>query len=91
LTEGLARWAMQQLLQQIKGQIGLTSFIEQHGVNGKWLKTEEPYDIAVSKFFRIMEHKAHFQTDEEFLSGWDDLGRRMLRLVRRIHSNENGR
>ena len=88
LTEGLACGAMRQLLQQIKGQRGLTSFIEQHGVNGKWLKTEEPYDITVSKFFKIMERKAHFQTDDEFMKDWNDLGRRLLKLVRIIHGNE---
>ena len=88
LTEGLARWAMQQLLQQIKGQTGLTSDIGRHGVNGKWLKTEEPYDITVSKFFKIMERKAHFQTDDEFMKDWNDLGRRLLKLVRIIHGNE---
>lgn len=88
LTEGLALGAMRQLLQQIKGQRGLTSFIEQHGVNGKWLKTEEPYDITVSKFFKIMERKAHFQTDDEFMKDWNDIGRRLLKLVRIIHGNE---
>ena len=88
LTEGLACGAMRQLLQQIKGQRGLTSFIEQHGVNGKWLKTEEPYDITVSKLFRIIAHKAHFQTDDEFVEDWDALGRRLLKQVRMIHGNE---
>ena len=84
LGEGLARWAVQQFLLQIKRQRGLTSFIQHRGVNGKWLNPNNPYDISVSKFFKVIGKKAHFQDDEEFLEEWNDIGRRLLRIVRAI-------
>ena len=82
LREGLARSAMQQLLFQIKRQRGLTSFIQHRGVNGKWLNPEKPYDISVSKFFKIMKIKAHYQDEDEFLNDWYAAGKRFLNLVR---------
>ncbi len=84
LETGLARMAVQLLLSQVKKQRGLTTFIEKHGINGRWLKPDEPRDINVAKFFKIMACKAHFQTDEEFISDWTEAGKEVLRWVRRI-------
>ena len=78
LKAGLAREAVHLLLSQVKNQRGLTTFIEIHGINGKWLKKDEPMDINVSKFFKILENKAHFQTDEEFIAEWNKAGKKFL-------------
>ena len=83
LKAGLARIALQFLLSQVKNQRGLTTFIEKHGINGKWLKPDEPMDISVTKFFKIMAYKAHFQTDEEFIADWNEAGKEFLQWVRK--------
>ena len=83
LKAGLAREAVHSLLSQVKNQRGLTTFIEKHGINGKWLKPEEPKDIGVSKFFKILASKAHFQTDEEFIADLNKAGEDFLQWVRK--------
>ena len=85
LKAGLARIALQFLLSQVKNQRGLTTFIEKHGINGRWLKPDEPRDIDVTKLFKIISNKAHFQTDEEFISDWTEAGEEILRWVRDNH------
>ena len=82
LGKGLASFAMTLFLTQIRHQHGLTRFIQLHGVNGKWLRAKEPYDIHVSRFFQILRIKAHFQTDDEFLDDWNELGEDFLNVVR---------
>ena len=82
LGSGLANFAMKQLLTQIRHQHGLTRFIQRNGVNGRWLRADEPYDIHVSRFFQILHIKAHFQTDDEFLDDWNELGEDFLNVVR---------
>ena len=72
-------------LTQIKHQRGLTTFIERHGINGRWLKPEDPYNIRFTKFMKIMESKAHYQTDDEFLKEWNAAGEHILNLVRTPH------
>ena len=84
LKDGVAKKSMLLLFQQLRQQKGLTTFIEKHGINGRWLKPDEPRDINVAKFFKIMACKAHFQTDEEFISDWTEAGKEVLRWVRRI-------
>ena len=84
LKDGVAKKSMLLLFQQLRQQKGLTTFIEKHGINGRWLKPDEPRDINVDKFFKIMACKAHFQTDEEFISDWTEAGKEVLRWVRRI-------
>ena len=75
LGAGLAWNVMNLMLTQVKRQRGLTSFIERRGgINGKWLKPDKPYDIPISKLVRMLESKAIFQTDEEFLDDWNALG-----------------
>ena len=88
LKAGLARIALQFLLSQVKNQRGLTTFIEKHGINGRWLKPDEPRDIDVTKLFKIISNKAHFQTDEEFISDWTEAGEEILRWVRGMKSLE---
>ena len=83
LKAGLAREAVHLLLSQVKNQRGLTTFIEKHGINGKWLKKDEPMDIDVSKFFKILACKAHFQTDEEFIAEWNKAGKKFLQWARK--------
>ena len=82
LGKGLASFAMTLFLTQIKRQSGLTRFIQRHGVNGKWLRAKEPNDIHVSRFFQILRIKAHYQTDDEFLDDWNELGEEFLKEVR---------
>ena len=82
LGEGMAKLAMKQLLTQIRHQHGLTRFIQRNGVNGRWLRADEPYDIHVSRFFQILRIKAHYQTDDEFLDDWNELGEDFLNVVR---------
>ena len=88
LEAGLARCVMHQMLSQIKSHRGLTSFIEHRGVNGRWLKYYDPYNIRITKFFKIIEVKAHYQEDDEFLDEWRDIGEYILRIVRKPHLNE---
>ena len=82
LGAGLARNVMSQFLTQVKSRRGQTSFIERHGINGQWLKPDMPYDIRITKLFKILEVKAHYQTDEEFLDDWKAMGEQFLNLVR---------
>ena len=82
LGAGLAKNVMEQFLTQVKSHRGMTSFIERHGVNGKWLKSDMPYNIHITKFFKILELKAHYQNDDEFLDDWKAMGEQFLNLVR---------
>ena len=78
LGEGLAKMAMVAILEQIKKQRGLTSFIEHQGVNGKWLLPEEPYDIRFAKLVKILKIKAHYQTEDEWWNDWAELGEMIM-------------
>ena len=83
LKDGVAKKSMLLLFQQLRQQKGLTTFIEKHGINGRWLKPDEPMDILVSKFFKILSLKAHYQSDEEFIADWIEAGRKFLKHVRK--------
>lgn len=85
LGAGLAKNMMRHFLAQVKSHRGLTSFIERKGVNGKWVNPERPYNIRLSKFMKIMENKAHYQNDDEFLDEWQALGELFLEQVRQHH------
>jgi hypothetical protein len=85
LGAGLAWYVMNKFLTQVKSQRGLTAFAEHHGINGRWLKPDAPFDIRFKKFIKILEVKAHYQTDEEFLNDWKALGDEFLTLVRAIN------
>lgn len=82
LGAGLAWCMMNYFLMQVKTHRGLVSFIERHGINGRWLKPYEPYDIRITKLTKIMETKAHYQTDDEFLDDWNAAGEFLLKHVR---------
>ena len=86
LGAGLAWCVMNLLLVQIKSRRGLTTFIEHRGVNGRWLKPGTPFNIRITKFIRILEIKAIYQTDDEFLDDWTALGAYFLKHVR-AHQN----
>ena len=88
LKDGVAKKSMLLLFQQLRQQRGLTTFIENNGINGRWLKPDEPMDIDVTKLFKIISNKAHFQTDEEFISDWNKAGEEILRWVRGMKSLE---
>jgi hypothetical protein len=88
LKDGVAKKSMLLLFQQLRQQRRLTTFIEKHGINGRWLKPDEPRDINVAKFFKIMACKAHFQTDEEFIIDWNEAGKKFLQWVRGMKSLE---
>lgn len=83
LKDGVAKRTMLLLFLQLRQQRGLTSFVEKNGVNGKWLKIEEPMDILVSKFFKILSLKAQYQTEDEFINDWIEAGRKFLKHVRK--------
>ena len=82
LGAGLAWNMMNLILTQVKSHRGLTTFIEKHGVNGRYLMPDTPYNMAISKLMKIMELKAHYQTDDEFLEEWNATGEYLLNLVR---------
>ena len=88
LKDGVAKKSMLLLFQQLRQQKGLTTFIEENGINGRWLKPDEPRDIDVTKLFKIISNKAHFQTDEEFISDWNEAGKKFLQWVRGMKSLE---
>ena len=88
LKDGVAKKSMLLLFQQLRQQKGLTTFIEENGINGRWLKPDEPMDIDVNRLFKIISNKAHFQTDEEFISDWNKAGEEILRWVRGMKSLE---
>ena len=60
LKVGLACDFMNYFLTQIKSHRGVTSFIQQCGINGKWMQPTTLYDIRFSKLIKIMEKKAHY-------------------------------
>ena len=73
---------MNLFLTQVKSQRGLTSFIEQRGINGKWLKPDKPSDIRYSKLMKILEEKAVYQTEEEFMDDWNAVGEYIVNQLR---------
>lgn len=85
LGEGTAWSVMNFLLTQVKRHRGLTTFIEKNGVNGRWLKPDDPYNIRITKLMKIFEKKAHYQTDDEFLEEWNAMGELILSLSRVSH------
>lgn len=87
LGSGLANFAMKQLLTQIRHQHGLIRFIQRNGVNGRWLRADEPYDIHISRFFQIVRIKARYQTDDEFLDDWNELGENILDEAREYYKS----
>lgn len=75
-------------ISQIKCRRGLTSHIEDSGINGQYLMHSMAFDIRISKIIKILEAKVRFQTDEEFLDDWYKAGVFFVNLVRNIHKND---
>lgn len=83
LGEGTAQRAMKEFLTIIKSHRGLTSFLEQHGINGKWLNPEKPYDINFSKLIKILEvAHAYRETDETFTEEWNHMCKLYLKILK---------
>lgn len=71
LEEGLERELMTLFLKQIKQTKGLTTALDQKGgINGKWLKPDEPYNIFIKNFLKIVFIKTIIQEPDELM---DDL------------------
>ena len=83
LEEGTAQRTMKELLTIIKSHRGLTSFLEQHGINGKWLNPDKPYDIRFSKLNKILEvAHAYRETDETFTEEWNHMCKLYLKILK---------
>ena len=73
---------LNKLFTQVKEQRGMSTFIQENGVNGCWMKPDELYDIRVSKLFKIVENMRNYQTEDEFMEEWNAAGEYMLNLSR---------
>ncbi len=82
LEPGIACSFLNFFLTQIKSYRGLTTYIEHRGINGCWLKPTMPSDIRYSKLIKILELKATYQTDDEFLGDWEKAGEYFLEFIR---------
>lgn len=83
LGEGTAQRAMKEFLTIIKSHRGLTSFMEQRGINGKWLNPEMPYDIPFSKLIKILDKAASFrQNDELYMDEWKHMCEEFLKILK---------
>ena len=66
MEAGPERELMACLLERVKHIKGLTTALVQiAGVKSKWLKPEEPRNIPVKRFMRIVLHTMHFLGREE--------------------------
>lgn len=67
MEEGPEQKLMAFYLKQVKQTKGLTTVLDNKaGINGKWLKPDEPYNIFSIRLIRTIIHKANFQTRDEF-------------------------
>ena len=83
LGEGTAQRAMKEFLTIIKSHRGLTSFLEQHGINGKWLNPEKPYDISFSKLIKILDTAATYrETNDMFREEWNRMCKLYLKILK---------
>lgn len=83
LKEGTAQSAMQQFLTIIKSHRGLTSYLEKHGINGKLLQPDKPYNIRFSMLVNILEKATQYrETDEEFRDEWNHMCLLFLKIIK---------
>ena len=83
LGDEKAQRAMKELLSIIKSHRGLTSFLEQHGINGKWLNPEKPYDISFSKLIKILDTAATYrETNDMFREEWNHMCKLYLKILK---------
>ena len=67
MEEGPERELMAFLFLQVKQIKGLTTALDQQaGVNGRWLKPDEPRNIPSRRLLRVIIHTAHFRGREQF-------------------------
>ena len=58
---GLERELMMFLLLEVKQIKGLTTALDQEaGINGKWLKPFEPYNISSQRLLQVIIHMAYY-------------------------------
>lgn len=67
MEAGPERELMTFLFLQVKQIKGLTTALDQKaGINGKWLKPNEPYNIPSRRLLRMIIHMAHELGREQF-------------------------
>lgn len=80
LKEGCAKSILCELFTIFKSHHGLTSYQQKHGINGRWMNPDMPYDISASKISKMLENAAKFrQSDESFMKEWNRMGRIILK------------
>lgn len=83
LEEGMAQSVMIQFLLIIKNHRGLTRHLEEHGINGRWLNPNAPYDIPFSKLTKILKIASEYrETDEDFCEEWNHMCYLFLEIVK---------
>ena len=83
LEEGTAQSAMTQFLTLIKSHRGLTSYLEKHGINGKLLQPDKPYNIRFEMLVNILKKAAQYrETDETFCDEWNHMGLLFLKIIK---------
>ena len=67
MEDGPERELMTFLFLRVKRIKGLTTALDQQaGVNGKWLKPDEPRNIPSRRLLRVIIYPAHFRGREQF-------------------------
>lgn len=67
MKESPERELMTFFLEQVKRTKGLTTVLDRKaGINGKWLKPDEAYNINSSRLLRAFIYKAINQTHDDF-------------------------
>ena len=67
MEEGPERELMAFLFLRVKRIKGLTTDLDQQaGINGRWLKPDEPRNIPSRRLLRLIIHTAHFRGREQF-------------------------
>lgn len=65
MKDGLECELLKLIITQVKHVKGLTSILSKEaGINGKWIKPEEPYNFSVKRFLRMIIFKVKYQEIE---------------------------
>lgn len=73
------------VLEQIHGRTGLTHYLETFaGINGKHLKMEEPEDMNLTRWLRIMLWKAKWQGEKSFATDMEYLTNKIIKLAKKL-------
>ena len=85
MKDGLERDIETYVLEQIHGRSGLTRHLQTNaGVNGKHLKMENPVDMNLSRWLRIMLWKAQWQGEEGFTTDMACLTKKIIKLAKKL-------